>query len=127
MASSNQLAGQIFDHLTSLLVLVSLMFAISNSTMSVAQTTTSGGLAGVVIDQSKALVPDAEVEIKDNTKGTTQSTKTDQHGVYRFFFVAPGRYTLIVSHPGFREEKQDLNVLLGPPGTRVCKVVGWSC
>src|SRR5437870_9497894 len=80
-----------------------------------AQTTTSGGLSGVVTDPSNALVPNADVEIKDNAKGTTQSTKTDREGVYRFFFLAPGRYTLTVTHAGFREEKRAVDVLLGPP------------
>jgi len=46
-----------------------------------AQTTTSGALAGVVIDQTNAVVPDADVEIKDLAKGTAQSTKTDTSGV----------------------------------------------
>jgi hypothetical protein len=58
-----------------------------------AQTTTSGGLTGVVTDPSHALVPNANVEIRDTAKGTTQSTTTDREGVYRFFFLAPGRYT----------------------------------
>jgi len=80
-----------------------------------AQTTTSGGLTGVVTDSSHALVPDANVEIKDNAKGTIQETKTDHHGVYRFFFVAPARYMLTVSHGGFRTENRAVNVLLGPP------------
>jgi hypothetical protein len=79
-----------------------------------AQTNTSGGLAGVVTDQSGAVVPDADVEVKDNAKGTTQSSKTGREGVYQFFFLAPGRYTLKISHPGFREEKRTVNVLLGP-------------
>jgi hypothetical protein len=83
-----------------------------------AQTTTSGGLTGVVSDPSHAAVSDAVVEIRDNTKGTNQTAKTDSDGVYRFFFVAPGSYTLIVSHSGFHEEMQDINVLLGPAGTR---------
>jgi hypothetical protein len=60
-------------------------------------------------------VPDADVEIKDSAKGTTQSTRTDGEGVYRFFFLAPGRYTLTLAHAGFREEKRAVNVLLGPP------------
>ncbi len=72
----------------------------------------------MVSDPSGAVVPDADVEIRDNTKGTTQATKTDSDGVYRFFFVAPGSYTLAVSHTGFREESQKINVLLGPAGTR---------
>jgi Carboxypeptidase regulatory-like domain len=82
-----------------------------------AQTTTSGGLTGVVTDQSNAVVPNAEVEIKDNHKGTTQSTTTDREGVYRFFFLAPSTYTLTVTHQGFRKESRTVDVLLGPPGT----------
>jgi Carboxypeptidase regulatory-like domain/TonB-dependent Receptor Plug Domain len=79
-----------------------------------AQTTTSGALAGVVTDQSGAVVPDADVEIKDSAKGATQSSKTGRAGAYQFSFLAPGRYILKVSHSGFREEKRTLDVLLGP-------------
>src|SRR6266566_2424260 len=43
-----------------------------------------------------------------------QTTKTDREGVYRFFFLAPGRYTLTVTHVGFRQESRAVNVLLGP-------------
>lgn len=82
-----------------------------------AQTTTSGGLTGVVTDPGSAVVPDARVEIRDNSKGTTQITKTDHEGVYRFFFLAPARYTLSVTRDGFRKESRAVNILLGPPGT----------
>jgi hypothetical protein len=71
----------------------------------------------VITDQTNALVPNAEVEIKDSTKGLTQSTKTDGEGLYRFFFLNPGKYTLRVSHSGFREERRSVDVLLGPPST----------
>ena len=53
-----------------------------------AQTTTSGALAGVVIDQTNAVVPDAAVEIKDAAKGIAQSAKTDSEGVYQVFLLA---------------------------------------
>jgi len=79
------------------------------------QTTTSGGLTGVVTDQSGAVIPDAEVEIKDGSKGTNQSTTTDREGVFRFFFLAPARYLLTVTHDGFRPESQAVDVMLGPP------------
>src|SRR6266699_3744781 len=92
-----------------------LLLAISFSNELTAQTTTSGGLIGVVTDPSHAVVLGADVEIKDNSKGTTQSTKTDREGVYRFFFLAPGRYTLAVLASGFRNESRVVNVLLGPP------------
>src|SRR5258708_9159831 len=80
-----------------------------------AQTTTSGGLTGVVTDPSHAVVPGADVEIRDTAKGTTQSTKTDRDGVYRFFFLSPGRYTLAVTRGGFRKESRALKFLLAPP------------
>ena len=98
-----------------ILLLGVLLLAASPANRLTAQTTASGGLAGVVTDPTNAVVPDADVQIRDNAKGTTQTTKTDREGVYRFFFLAPGRYTLTVTHSGFREEKRAVNVLLGPP------------
>lgn len=83
------------------LLLVAVLGAMSCATGLPAQTTTTGGLTGVVKDPSG---PNAHVEIRDNSEGTTQSIKTDHAGVYRFFFLAPGRFTLIVSHTGFRNE-----------------------
>ncbi len=94
-----------------------LLFVPCLSNNSSAQTTTSGGLTGVVSDPSHAVVPDTVVELGDNTKGAVQTVRTDRDGMYRFFFLAPGRYTLSVSHTGFREERHDVSVLLGPPGT----------
>jgi hypothetical protein len=41
----------------------------------VASSDTSGGLTGIVRDQSKAVIMDAEVEIKNINKGSVQSTK----------------------------------------------------
>ena len=81
------------------------------------QTTTSGALSGVVIDQTNAVVPDAAVEIKDIAEGRTQSTKTDGDGVYQFSFLRPGRYMLKVTHPGFREEQRSVIVQVGPSAT----------
>jgi Carboxypeptidase regulatory-like domain len=115
MVSSDQFAGQTLGRRPLLLVFLGLMLVPPISNLSIAQTTTSGGLAGVVADSSNAVVPDADVEIKDNAKSTHQSTQTDREGVYRFFFLAPARYTLTVSHGGFQTENRAVNVLLGPP------------
>jgi hypothetical protein len=92
-----------------------LVFCVSNELS--AQTTTSGGLTGVVTDPSHAVVPDALVEIRDTAKGTVESAKTDRDGVYHFFFLTPSRYTLTVTHERFREMSRTVNVLLGPAGT----------
>ena len=60
-------------------------------------------------------MPNVYVELRDNGKGTTQTTKTDREGVYRFFFLAPGSYTLTVTHDGFQQVSRTVEVLLGPP------------
>src|SRR6266576_4123140 len=93
-----------------LVLLISLLFLFELN----AQTTASGAVAGVVTDQSSAVIAEAEVEIRNDAKGTTQSARTDRDGAYRFFFVAPGAYTLIIRHTRFREAKRTVNVLLGP-------------
>jgi Carboxypeptidase regulatory-like domain len=99
------------------IVLPLVLFLASVRTGLSAQTTISGGLTGVVTDQTNAAVPNAEVKIKDNRKGTIQSTTTDREGVYRFFFLAPSAYMLTVTHQGFRKESRTVDVLLGPAGT----------
>ena len=80
-----------------------------------AQTTISGGLTGVVTDPSGAVIPDADVEIRDSTKGTLERTKTDRFGAYRFSFLAPGQFTLSVGQSGFRQESRIVNIPPGPP------------
>ena len=82
-----------------------------------AQTSTSGGLTGVVTDPSGAVVPDAEVGIRNTSKGTNQSLKTDRGGAYQFSFLAPARYALTVSRAGFQTDNRTVDVLLGPPVT----------
>ena len=89
----------------------------------IAQTTASGGLTGTVTDPSEHFVPGATVELKDNAKGTLQSTKTDTEGAYVFSFLLPGSYSIKVSHPGFTTETVPVNVLLGPPVTLHVKLV----
>ncbi len=97
------------------LLILLLALAVSNSLN--AQNATSGGLTGVVIDPSGALVAGAGIELKDNAKGIIQTTSTNSIGEYSFSFVPPGNYTLTVTHPGFQAASQTFEVSLGPPST----------
>jgi len=87
-----------------------------------AQTTASGSLIGIVTDPSDHVVPGANVELRDNTKGTLQATRTDSEGTYLFSFLLPGSYTVKLSHPGFTTEIVPVNVFLGPPSTLNIKI-----
>jgi len=62
--------------LATVLIFIPLLASLFSNKLD-AQTTSSGGLTGVVSDPSGAVVPNAIVELKDNAKGDTQSTRTN--------------------------------------------------
>jgi Carboxypeptidase regulatory-like domain len=117
MASFDKLAVRTLSRRFVLLLFLGLLLVLMVSSLSIAQTTTSGELTGVVTDPSGAVLPDAEVGIRNTSKGTNQSLKTDRGGAYQFSFLAPARYTLTVAHAGFQTENRAVDVLLGPPVT----------
>jgi Carboxypeptidase regulatory-like domain len=91
-----------------------LALAISFSTTKVAaQSLTTGSISGAVTDPSNALIPKAQVTLKDNSKGTTQETKTNASGLYEFALLAPSSYTVTVSAAGFQVVNRTANVVLG--------------
>ena len=101
-----------FAAVFALLVVLSL-----GSTKVGAQTTTTGDIAGVVTDPSGATVPGAKVSLKDETKGNTQESTTNKDGVYHFYLLSPGPYTLTVSATGFQSFSRHSNVAVGQIAT----------
>ena len=60
-------------------------------------------VTGVVLDSTGASIPNATVELKNTQTGFTQSTKTNESGVYLFVNVKPGSgYVLTFSATGFK-------------------------
>ncbi len=82
-----------------------------------AQTQTTGSITGLVKDPSGAVIPNAQVELKDNAKGTTTTTKTGQSGIYTFSLVQPSNYTLTFTATGFQTQSRTVDVSLGSPVT----------
>jgi hypothetical protein len=95
------------------LLLASLVVLSIGSIRLAAQTQSSGDIAGVVSDPSNAVVPDAKVNLKDNSKGNTQDTKTNKDGGYRFYLLAPGSYTVTVTASGFQTVNRVVDVNIG--------------
>jgi protocatechuate 3,4-dioxygenase beta subunit len=69
-------------------------------------------LKGTVSDDGGQPLPGRRVELRPKAGGQTQSTTTDEKGVYTFAFVeAPANYRLVVSGgSGFKDVKQDITV-----------------
>ncbi len=99
-------------------VAFALLIAMSiGSTRLAAQTSTTGDVAGTVTDPSGATVPDAKVSLTDETKGTTQETKTNKDGVYHFYLLSPGPYTVTATATGFQTFSRHSNVSVGQIAT----------
>jgi hypothetical protein len=64
-----------------------------------AQGATTGSIAGTVLDQSKAAVPDATVTITGPLGSQAQSTRAD--GAFEFRNLTPGSYSIKVEKEGF--------------------------
>lgn len=64
--------------------------------------TEAASVSGRVTDQSGAVVPEAEVEIRNVDTNVTQVTRTNGEGLYVFPFLKPGNYLINVRKQGFR-------------------------
>ena len=80
----------------------SILFAIlciSSSLPSHGQAIT-GSIVGTVSDPSKAVIPGADVTVKNASTGVTSSTKSNNYGHYEFLSLPAGAYTESVAHAG---------------------------
>jgi outer membrane receptor protein involved in Fe transport len=65
------------------------------------QATASASIEGTVVDQSKAVVPDAAVTITNSATGATRTTTTNSNGSFRFELLPVGTYDVKISKSGF--------------------------
>src|SRR3984893_13182918 len=60
-----------------------------------------GTLSGIVTDQSGAVVPKAEISIKNIATGVTRAVLSDPAGFYSAPNLLPGSYEITTAAPGF--------------------------
>lgn len=65
--------------------------------------TTSGSVAGDVVDSQLAAITGAAVTISDDTRGFTQSAVTDAQGRFVFPQLTPATYKLVIEAKGFKK------------------------
>ena len=85
---------------TTLLTACSLSFLLSTAWADV-----GGKIAGVVKDQTDAVVPGAMVVAVNTATGVKQRTKTDDQGSYAFPVLPVGQYQIEVTADGFKPNK----------------------
>ena len=79
-----------------------LIFALVVTSTAAAQTT-SGSIAGSVVDQQQGAIVNATVKVADDSKGFSQTAATDKEGRFVFPQLPPGTYTLSVEATGFKK------------------------
>ncbi len=70
--------------------------------IALAQSASTGQIAGTVRDPSGAVLPEVTVVATETTTGLRRETKTDPAGFYVVPLLPPGTYTVSFSRPGFK-------------------------
>ena len=61
----------------------------------------SSGLSGVVSDDSGGVVPDAAIDVMNESNGFQRSVESNEEGIYTFAQLPPGSYSLSATRDGF--------------------------
>src|SRR5205809_7912377 len=75
------------------------------------QASYSAQIRGVVKDQSGALVPNATITITNDATGISQTSRTDDHGLYILTGLRPAVYTIKADAASFRPAEENHVVL----------------
>ena len=83
------------------------------ATLALAQSTSTGTIAGIITDASGAVVNGANITLTDTSTKTTRSATSNEAGRYVLVNVDPGQYELSVSKQGFSTTKTQTKVTVG--------------
>ena len=107
------------------LVLVVLLVVCVGGVLPVwSQSTSSGTVAGSVVDQSNAVVPGATVTMTDSSTNIARTATTNKEGRYIFVDVKPGLYDISVTKTGFsttKAQNQEVKVGTASPSIWPCR------
>jgi len=86
------------------------------SHIAIAQTLTTGDIPGAVTDAT-AVMPGVNITLRSLETGATQTTTTNDQGIYRFTLLKPGHYSVTASQTGFQECAAAIEVGVGQLAT----------
>lgn len=72
-----------------------------------------GSIVGMVRDRSQAPVAGAKVEVRSLTTNLVRELTTSATGEFNSLSLPPGRYTVKVSHTGFGDKTQNIDLPVG--------------
>ena len=97
------MVNPMFKPLHRLLFYLSILTALSTASLGQDRT---AQITGIVHDPSGSPIPDAEITVRNVETGVKRQTKTSEKGEYTVTLLDPGRYDILVEHPGFKSFQQ---------------------
>jgi hypothetical protein len=82
------------------LVICLVLLVCAGATTVRAQTETAT-VSGLITDSQGGIVPGAEVQLQSVARGTSQTSTTNDAGIYVFAGILPGSYQITVRKQGF--------------------------
>jgi hypothetical protein len=103
------------QNLTLVLSLLALAVFVATSAAPVAfaQSNISGDIVGTIMDASGASLPGATITVTSVEKGQPKTATSDNVGEYRVPLLAPGKYNVSVTAPGFETTTVDTSISAG--------------
>jgi hypothetical protein len=88
-------------------ILLALVLSLVSSTPQAARAQgTTAQLGGTVTDSSGAVIPDANIQLKNTATGDVRNSKSNGAGVFSFSSVPTGNYQIEIQASGFRSFEQ---------------------
>jgi hypothetical protein len=97
--------------------LLGLTLALLLSTMSLAQTPSTGAIAGIITDASGAVVAGATISVTDSTTGEVRKVTTGAGGNYIVPLLTPGPYKVQIEKTGFKTVNATVSVYVTETAT----------
>ncbi len=91
-------------------ILVAIFFLFSPSAVAQVET---GEVAGLVTDQSGAVVTNATITLTNTATNATRTAQASSNGTYRLTALEPGTYRLEVASPSFKPFSANLEITVG--------------
>src|SRR3984957_11883574 len=74
-------------------------------------------IRGTIADNSGAMIPNAQVSLKNTATNAELTGSTDSAGLFQFPQVTPGTYTITVTAAGFAPSTKQAQLLVNQPAT----------
>lgn len=94
-------------------VVVAVLWELMSLGLASAQVQQTAGIAVLVSDPSGAVIPNASVQVMNDTNKTVGSGTTNQSGLFTLVGLMAGAYVIDVTAQGFKKDREEVKAAAG--------------